>query len=305
MRRSWSENKEQALDYTTQLLDSYSRYPGREAELSPALYREQELQSFVAAFPRQAKIFGRPFRLGLMSFFTVAPGWKGQGYGKAIWVECLHRLQTLGYDGALHYCVHGNVSNFVTAAAVCQAGCSLIELRTVPYLMRILKPAQTSDSPTPPATSDLFLELSSEVQASACRLWTPAEASWQLEQRPGALSMAADQSGLLSGVRMNIADAHNTGCVIFEDILWERLNPENQERLLQAFLTQAIAGGTRVAMAPELGYATLDTFRKSGFRKSTRVLRAYLTVWKEDVADWLRQSITTSGRDLSLYMDVY
>src|SRR6185369_5286549 len=122
MRRSWAENTDQPLLYESEFLESFLRHPGRLSSIAPALYSEEKLAAFVCGACRTVTLEGKRLNLLLMTFFTVAPDFKGQGLGKRIWTECVNMARAAGYDGVLHYCVVGNKSNEVTQAATNDAG---------------------------------------------------------------------------------------------------------------------------------------------------------------------------------------
>jgi GNAT superfamily N-acetyltransferase len=278
MTTSWAQNRESPLEYTPEFLESFFAYPGSLPAITPALYEGGRLAAFVGGVPRIVRLHGATRRLLLMTFFTVAPEWKGKGVGRAVWAECLHRARAAGYDGALHYCVDGNRSNEVTAAAARAAGYHSRRILSIRYLMRLLRPPQQPYAASEPDV-DAFLAAAALLPAEIplARVWTAAEAHWQCSQRTGALYENAGD-GVLTGYTMTAADANRTPCVFIEDILWGTLAPEPRIELLQRFLARA-AGTARMAVVPCLEYADMTPFTAAAFRRSPRLLHAYLTSW--------------------------
>jgi GNAT superfamily N-acetyltransferase len=287
MSRSWRENAEQPLDYSGDFLRSCLEYPGMTPALAPTILTEGRPAAFVAGFPRTLSVGGRPGRYALLTFFTVAPELKGQGLGVAIWAECLRRARAAGFDGALHYCVDGNISNRVTAAGARAAGFEAVRVFTVPYLMRFLRPAAQPPPPEPISDGALsFLETSALGLASRIpisRLWSADETDWQLRRRSGACATWGPDGGLLSGYVMRIADADRTPCLFIDEIHWGDLTAEGCSSLLARFLSQASAEA-RLAIVPLLGYVDAAGLQRAGFRRSTRLLHAYLTCWNGPAA---------------------
>ena len=76
-----------------------------------------------------------------MTFFTVAPEFKGKGFGLQVWSKCVREARQGGYDGVLHYCVEGNRSNAVTVAGCRMAGYEPVQAFRVSYLMHLISKA--------------------------------------------------------------------------------------------------------------------------------------------------------------------
>lgn len=168
MRNSWAENSDQSLDYNLAFLASCYEYPEVNPSLSPILEDGPALCAFVSAFPRRAVLDGRPLRLALLSFFTVAAGMKGMGYGKTVWAERLRRACEAGYDGAVHYCVDGNRSNQVTVAAARSIGFETKLVMTLGYLIRFLRLAP--DAVPAPLEASFLQAFPSYAEGLAARL---------------------------------------------------------------------------------------------------------------------------------------
>jgi GNAT superfamily N-acetyltransferase len=277
MRQSWKENRETPLDYTLEFVNSLLRYPGDGPVLAPAYYEGDNLIAFVAGFPRSVRLHGQVRRLLLMSFFTVAPAYRGRGYGRAVCANCLRQAKSAGYDGVLHYCAEGNSSNAVTLAAAKSAGFEARRVFTVKYLLRLLRP---SGGPASEQEVDphLFLNaVESLAPAPLSRVWSAAEAEWQMSS-PGRLFSSDANGGVLTGCIINVRDAAHTPCLFVEDVLWGNLTPDARSALLDRLLARASRTATLAAL-PILEYADVSPFREAGFRRSPRLLHAYLTLW--------------------------
>lgn len=288
MRASWSENRESPLDYDADVLRSYLEYPGDGPVLAPALLDDGRLVAFVVGMPRTVSLHGEPRRLLLMTFFTVAPGWKGHGLGAEVWAECLRRARDAGYDGAVHYCVDGNVSNHVTLAGARRLGLSSTHLGTVCYLMRLLTPVAGGPRAARPPVVDDFLQAARTAagHAAFARRWTAAEAAWQCHGRLepiGVTCRQGDAAGAIAGYGMRMLDSLRTRCAFVDDVLLHELAPPDRVHLVEEFVAAA-AAHARIAVVPVLDYADMSAFHATGFRRSPRTLNAYLTMW-DAVAD--------------------
>jgi GNAT superfamily N-acetyltransferase len=276
---SWKQNRETPLDYTPEFVYSLLRYPGDGPVIAPASYDNGKLMAFVAGFPRRVRLQGQMLRLLLMSFFTVAPAYRGHGYGSAIWADCLRQAKSAGYDGALHYCVDGNSSNAITVAAAKSAGFEARHVFTVRYVMRLLRPGTGQGPESDTINTSLFLNAAESLGAAVplTRLWSAAEAEWQMRS-PGRLCSADAKGGVLTGYVLNVLDTAHTPCFFVDDILWGQLTPEDRKALVDRLLGRASKVAS-LAVLPMLEYADLSPFLAAGFRRSPRLLHAYLTLW--------------------------
>lgn len=280
IRHSWKNNRETQLDYTLEFVNSLLQYPGDGPVLAPAYYDNGALIALVVGFPRSVWLQGHARKLLLMSFFTVAPAYRGQGYGRAVWANCLRMAKSAGYDGVLHYCVDGNPSNAITVAAAESAGFKANRVFTVKYLMRLLRPAAAPTSDPDELDPQLLLNAAESLAPSPLsRVWSAAEAEWQMSSY-GRLFSADVNGGALTGYVLNLLDAGHTPCFFIEDVLWHRLAPEARPALLDRFLGR-VSQIASLAVLPMLEYADLSPFRAAGFRRSPRLLHAYLTLWHE------------------------
>jgi GNAT superfamily N-acetyltransferase len=280
---SWSENRESSLDYTSDFLHSLYSFPNDEPPLAPAFYDRNGLVAFVMGFPRTVQLYGRVVRLLLMTFFTVAPNWKGQGLGRAIWAECLRQAKSAGYEGALHYCVDGTSSNTITAAGACLAGFEARRIFTIRHMMRLLRHEAEHGMGFGSPDPDLFLGAAASLRSNVPlkRVWNAQEVKWLCE-RPRSLVLTNSAGGALSGYAIDVSDAAHTPCLYVEDVLWDGISSEGRVELLRQFLADASASAS-MAVVPMLEYADLSPFEAVGFRRSPRVLHAYLTLWSGPV----------------------
>jgi len=279
---SWSANPDVTLNYDHRFLQSCLQYPGTEPALAPAIYHKQILVAFVIGMPRRVLLENQPRKLLLMTLFTVAPEWKGRGLGVAVWAECLRRAQDVGYDGSIHFCAEGNISNHATLAGARAAGHEARHILTVRYLMRLLKsvPAYRALSEQP-SDEHFAIAARSTMPVPLKRLWTRAEVEWQCRRRVDPICVTCETEtscGALAGYRICSLNSGRTAYSLVDDTLWHHLNAKERESLLELFLRLA-AETAQVAVVPLLGYADMSPFLKYGFRRSPRILHAYLTMW--------------------------
>ena len=301
MERSWSENKEQPLRYTSRFLRSAFEYPEAGFELAPAIYRDGRLVAFVAGFPRTVSIAGQCRRLLSISFLTVAPEHKRSGYGPLIWGELLQRARNLGYDGALDFTVEGDPwgRQILAVARVLRQPTSPIS--TVSYMAKVLKGGEAA--PTNGAIAinmpGLLREAAAHIPAevSFVRCWSEAEAEWQCK-RVGAVNTAMrvdGRDGILNGYAIETTGVIPMLTVILDNILWGNLAPEERVGLARALTSNAGRIGAKMIVTPVLGYADMQPLAAAGFRKTRRMLRAYLTAW----------TFAPPVPIASMYMDVF
>jgi hypothetical protein len=151
----------------------------------------------------------------------------------------------------------------------------------VRFLRRLL--TQVHAQPEPRPSIDDFLRAAESVtrQTPLCRLWSGAEAEWQLCRRSGAVALTTRTelgAGAITGHVIRMLDALGTRCLMIDDILWDDLQIEQQAVFLKRFLDLASSLATIVAV-PILNYADMTAFRKAGFRRAPRVLQPYLTMF--------------------------
>jgi hypothetical protein len=282
---SWRENKEQALDYNAAFLQSCYEYPGVDTSLSPAIFVDSRMVAMASAFPRSVLFDRKLLRLAMLTFCTVAPEMKGKGLGLAVWRECLQRVRAAGYDGAIHYCVEGNKSNFVTVAAAETLGFEACRVFTVQQLMRFIP---ESTPTTKQCISDVSFRRAFATHAARlagkeqfARTWSEREIDWECHRRYGAVCASCNgnpDDGLLTGYVIGTAADAGVRCLFFENIFWGNLDDLGRELLVTSLLSQ-VAGQAQIAAVPLFGYADMSVFARLGFRKTVRKTNLYLTVW--------------------------
>jgi GNAT superfamily N-acetyltransferase len=267
------------LDYTPEFIQSLLQYPGDGPVLAPAFYDDGKIVAFVMGFPRRVRLNGEVRRLLLMTFFTVAPAYKGKGIGKAIWAECLNEARQAGYDGALHYCVDGEASNLITVRSACSAGFEARRVFTVGFMMRPLQSSAEHLLEGTTASGEVFLNAASSLRTEVPvhRIWSAAEAHWQLH-RPGAVCATNPIGGVLTGYVVRGSDAASSSYFFIDDILWDRLSPMDRTEMVTEITLRA-AESASMAVLPILKYADLSPFAAAGFRRVPRLVHAYLTLW--------------------------
>lgn len=304
MAVSWQENQELTLDYSVPFLASCYEYPGALPALALGLSRGDQLVAFKAGFPRRLSVLGQPRDLLLSTFLTVSPPFKRRGLGRFMLVETLRQARCAGYGGSLHFCPDGTPSNAIVLSALETVGAQALPLFDIRYLVRFLKPPTraTSASPADPAVcAGLLSEAAASVAHSlpVARLWNPATAEWQCGGRRGALTEVYEtdgRRGLVTGYVADVADAARTSCLFVEDIFWGSLEAPEQDRLVTGLLARA-STLANLAVIPILGYADLRAFARAGFRRTPRLVHAYLGLW--DAGDC--RSIANSP---AVYLDV-
>jgi GNAT superfamily N-acetyltransferase len=279
IRLSWKENHTRSFDFTPEFIQSLLEYPGDGPVLAPAYYDDGKLVAFVMGFPRSMRINGEVRRLLLMTFFTVAPGYKGRGLGQTVWAECLKEARKAGYDGALHYCLDGEPSNSITVRSASSAGFEARRVFTVKFMMRALHAGAEQPHEGTPASVDVFLSAVASMhgEVPVQRTWSVAEARWALH-RPRAVCSTNLNGGMLTGYIIHGSDMARTPYFWVEDILWGRLSPKQRTGLLNEVLQRAAVTAS-LAVVPILKYSDLSPFTAVGFRLFPRLLHTYLTLW--------------------------
>jgi len=288
IERSWGENKEQPLRYTSEFLRSLFEYPGASFEMAPAIYRDGRLVAFVAGFPRSVRLasHSQTIRLLSVSFLTVAPEHKRSGYGPLIWGELLNRALSLGFHGALDFTVEGDPWSEQILPVARVLGQPTAPVFTVPFMARLLKPAESApaEHESKADTATVLMEAASQIPENVplVRCWSHAEAEWQCRWRTGALNAAIDvedRRGILNGYAIETSGGAPLLSVVLDNILWGELAPSGCVELTKLLISKAAQIGARMIVTPVLGYADMQPLAAAGFRKTRRSLRAYLTLW--------------------------
>jgi len=286
LNRSWSENKEQPLRYTSDFFRTAFEYPGFSIELAPAIYREGRLAAFVAGFPRTIRIAGQSKRLLFVSFLAIAPEQKRCGYGALMWGELWKRARALGYDGTVNFCIDGDAMNpqmLPLARAFRQPTKWIFGVQYMARFIRADEAAEVTEASQCDAAT-VLAEAASAISESLplARVWSPEEAQWQCSRRHNAMTAALcveGRRGMLSGYAMETSGATPIPCVLVDDILWGDLTPDERGQLAKQFIGRAAKAGARMMITPVLGYADMQPLVAMGFRKTRRLLHAYLTLW--------------------------
>ena len=288
MQESWAANKEQPLRYTEEFLRSAFEYPGTSLELAPAMYTGGKLAAFVAGFPRDVRIRGRPVRLLLNSFLTASLHVRKGGYGLMLWKTLADRARIAGYEGTINFCVEGDEMNTAMPSLGSIFRLNTKRVSSIEYLTRFLR--RSTAEPPPPISAagiDMFLELTTAISGDSAplvRVWTRAEAEWQCRDRTGAIAVSvaeSDQRGMLTGYVASVETqtAQPGRVAIMEDLLWGNLDAERCTSLLRQFMEAAASHGCQSVSCPVLGYASVEPLTATGFRRSKRILHTYLTLW--------------------------
>ena len=289
VQRSWEENGQQGLFYTSEFLASCLQYPGSSYALAPTLYHGEKPVAFVAGFPRTIQYKGRHLRVILSTLLSVSSEYKKRGYGVVLWSELVSRARAAGFDGMLNYCIEGEPMNGMILGC-----CRMLKLPTervfsVHYLMRLLQPKSVlrlEDDEDGTPLIEKFREAASLIgkDTRLQRVWTEPEIDWQLHRHEGlAVSHSANgKSGLLTGYLMQAANPQRTKCLLIEDAFWGTLEVQERVALVNKFIGRAAQAGARMAFLPCLGYADIEPFLAARFRSSPRTLDCYLTVFNGD-----------------------
>jgi hypothetical protein len=118
-------------------------------------------------------------------------------------------------------------------------------------------------------------------RAPLARTWSLAEARWQCLDRSNPIFITTGHErlfGALTGYRMQAADKGGTRCVFLDDVLWEHLDQQRRRDLVKRFVALC-SRSAQVLVVPLLRYFSAEPFLEAGFRRSTRVLNAYLGLW--------------------------
>jgi GNAT superfamily N-acetyltransferase len=287
IQRSWRDNGEDNLFYSADYLANQLTYPDAGPLLCSTAYDDGELVGFFAGLPRTALLKGSPCKLLVSSFLTVAEGYKGRGVARELVGELATRGARYGYDGIIMYAVEGGPMNHMVLGAAKTLGIPAVHFQRVPYLSRLLFPKKLVEAgPTMEEreAAELLMALAAPMQdrAELSRVWTIAEAEWQIGGRLGAVTAAVEhgsRKGLLTGSVLEIADRNRTKCLFVDDLLWQELDDEERTSLLKALLDKAATVGAQIAVVPQLGYADMEPFQAAKFRQSQRVLHGYLLCW--------------------------
>jgi len=246
--------------------------------------------AFVAGLPRSVRMGDHELRLVVVSFLTVSVEHKNRGYGILVWSELVRRAREAGFDGVVNYCVEGEAMNRMIEGSCRRLGLPVVRVYTVEYLSKVLWPKRDSAEKSHARLPvEQFIAVASRATGDCplARIWTDAEAEWQL-RRLGAVraeAAAGSRSGLAGGYVIPVANRDRTPCLIVDDILWADLGAAEREVVVRDLVGAASAAGARLAVVPVQGYADIQPFVEAGFRPSRTRIHAYLTVWSRPVPD--------------------
>jgi hypothetical protein len=155
----------------------------------------------------------------------------------------------------------------------------------VHFLMRLVDRTELSEAPSA-WSSQAFVAAAQGMpdEVALARRWTDEEARWHFS-RPGSFAAtvaSGSESGAIAGHCAPVLDGSGLRSVSIEDVLWQTLPSQERHGLLSQFIAAAASRGADVIGVPVLGYADLSEFRAAGFRKTRRLLHAYLTRWTAD-----------------------
>jgi hypothetical protein len=285
IRVSWMENNQNFLHYTPRFLASCFEYPGAGYSLAPTLYDDRKPIAFIAAFPRLVRFNGRILRVALGTFLATSTEHTKKGYGLILWSELVKRVRAAGFDGLVNYCVDGGPMDKMVLDCNRMLRLPTERIFSIQYQMRLLqsKPSAPTEEGQESQVAESLLQAAHSAAAKVplARIWSEREANWQC-RRDGAVVtrlVSGSRLGVLTGYVMEIANAK---CLLVEDVLWGSLFQEERLALVRSLLDRAIAAGAQMAIVPSLGYADMEPFTVARFRRSPRVLHAYLTVFSGD-----------------------
>jgi hypothetical protein len=281
------ENTEQPLLYTPDFIASCFEFPGSTFSLAPTLYEADMPIAFIAGFPRRVRYKERELSVVLNTFLAVANEHKKKGYGVVLWSELARRAQIAGFDGMVNYCVEGEPMNSMILGC-----CRMLQLPTervfsAQYHVRLFHeesaPTRKTVTQLEPESVPALLQAAGSIveRVPLARIWNEKEAEWQCRRYGAVVARRAYGSGqgMLTGYFMEVANPQRTKCLLIEDVLWGTLQKPERKILLEQFLDKAAAAGAQIATVPFLEYADMEPFTAMRFRRSRRILHAYLTIF--------------------------
>jgi Acetyltransferase (GNAT) family len=302
IQQSWAENSQQHLLYTPDFMASSFEYPESSFSLAPTLYDGDKPIAFAAGFPRRLRFKGSELRAIVCTSLAVSNEHKKAGYGVILWNELVKRAQAAGFDAMVNYCVDGEPMNAMILGCCRAMKVPTERIFSVGYQMRLLQSKRKSQSELKANSEDVGTLLRTAAPLAEhiplARIWTEKEAEWQCGRHDAIVARHASgpREGVLTGYLMEIASSQRTKCLIIEDVLWGTLEPQERLPLVRQLLDQAVAAGAQMAIVPSLGYADMEPFTTARFRRTPRVLHAYLTVFKGDP---MPETVS------SMYLDVF
>ena len=301
IQQSWAQNSQHLL-YTPAFIASSFEYPEASFSLAPTLYDGDKPIAFAAGFPRRLRFKGRELRAIVCTSLAVSNEHKKAGYGVILWNELVKRAQAAGFDAMVNYCVDGEPMNGMILGCCRAMKVPTERIFSVGYQMRLLQSKRISHSGLREKSEDAGALLRTAAPLAEhiplARIWTEQEAKWQCGRHDGIVARhgSGTREGVLTGYLMEIGSSQRTKCLIIEDVLWGTLEPQERLPLVRQLLDQAVAAGAQMAIVPSLGYADMEPFSAARFRRTPRVLHAYLSVFKGDP---MPEAVS------SMYLDVF
>ena len=291
MQASWGEIPAASYLYTADLLEDSFAYPGASRSLAPSIYHGRDLVAFAAGFPRRVAIAGVEHRIVISTYLTVAAGHKAAGYGIVVWSELMRRAAAQGFVGAVNYCVDQGEMDHMIGGCCRLLGLPLTKAASFFYLTRQLDdsvPRAPTEARSDEADANDLVEAARglDVQLGISRLWTAAEAAWQLA-RVDAVSAgksSEDRPGVLTGYVMAFNNEARSRLLVVDDILWGDTSGDQRVGLVNDLLAQGAALGASGAAVPLIGYADMRPFVTAGFLPSPHTMNAYLAHFSEVTA---------------------
>jgi hypothetical protein len=291
MRSSWGQSPTPPYLYTADFLADCFRYPGAQFSLAPAIYHGSELVAFAVGYPRRVMVAGSERRILIATFLTVASAQKASGYGILVWADLMRRAAQAGFDGVVNYCAEGGAMDRMINATCGLLELPLLRVASFSYLTAVLPsgPSNRGGEPRDGPSAQHLLHAASALRGpvGVSRLWTDAEAAWQLT-RLGAVAASRGPDtdpAVLTGYVISVADATETKCLVVDDVLWGGAAAHERPALVRDLVAHGACAGARAAILPVLGYADLQPFQASGFQPSPHTIHAYLTIWSEPPLD--------------------
>ena len=301
MQASWGESPAASYLYTPELLADSFAYPGASRSLAPSIYHGSELVAFAAGLPRRVAIAGDEQRVVISTYLTVAVRHKEAGYGIVVWSELMRRAAAQGFTGAVNYCVDQGEMDHMIGGCCRLLGLRLRKAASFFYLTRPLDdlPATAADGAESPSADEVVEAARGlDLQLGISRLWTAAEAAWQLARVDAVSARAASEGrpGVLTAYVMAFNSEARTRLLVIDDVLWGGTSGEQRVGLVKDLLAKGAALGATGAAVPLIGYADMHPFVAAGFLPSPHTLNAYLVCFSDvAAADALRPG---------LYLDV-
>lgn len=284
MIEAWSRRKEQALVYSEPYLRSCFEFPGMSAALAPAIYNDAGPVAFIAGFPRRLQVNGRDLNAVRASMLTTSASLNAAGWGIVVWSALARRARALGFEAMVNYSVAGLGIDAFFAGCGRRLGLTTTHVFRAGCLAALLRPGGDDSAPGEDVEPRLFAGAANALAARTpiARLWSEAEAEWEIRMRHGALPAQHTRngrSGILAGYVMQLAGAGAPKCVLIENVLWGGLAGAERQELLRAFFARAKRAGAGMAIVPCLNSFDTAPFREAGFRLSRRTIDVFISVW--------------------------